>query len=774
MIKAETKRVRFSQAAAGSAKAAARQAAAFALGLLAARAVVFGHYAPFAVAAAAAAPYPVLWSAVIGGALGYLLPSSVSVPVHCLAALLAVAAIRWALNDLVRLRMHPMFAPCAAFFPMLVTALSIVLVSGSDAATTALYMAEALLAGAAAYFFARTVSAVQSGRSPGEWGSQEIACGAFSGGILLLSLSGLSVGGVSAGRVAAVVAVLFAARYGGVSGGSVAGIAAGLAFSLSTSGLSYLSGAYALGGLTAGLFSPLGRLASAAAFVVSNGVASLQVGARQEVVSGMYEVAAATVIYLAVPARTGARLMGLFSRGEDSGRAEGLRRTVVMKLNYAAGALGGVSETVEEVSKKLSKTSAPDINGVYRRAAEEVCATCGLKGYCWGGGFSSSMDAFNNLTEKLRAAGKVERGDFSPQFAAHCGRLDRLAEAVSRHYARFAVRDAAERRAQQVRDVVATQFATASDMLKDMASELELCEKFDPDAARKVGEVLRLAGIRPIDVSCRTDRFGHMSVEAVASPGECVRLNRAQLAREISGVCGRTFELPCLSAAGGRCRIRMDEQPLYRVKTGCAQHVCGNGRLCGDSWKCFSDGCGRQIAVVCDGMGHGGRAAVDGAMASGIMERLVRAGIGFDAALRVVNSALLAKSGDESLSTMDIAALDLYSGAVELMKAGAPLSILRHGGRAVPVDMPGLPVGILNDTRFARTTDSIGPGDLLVLLSDGALSSGSEWVCAEVEKWNGVLPQELAETIVSQAIARRSDGHDDDITALVLMLSPAG
>jgi stage II sporulation protein E len=58
------------------------------------------------------------------------------------------------------------------------------------------------------------------------------------------------------------------------------------------------------------------------------------------------------------------------------------------------------------------------------------------------------------------------------------------------------------------------------------------------------------------------------------------------------------------------------------------------------------------------------------------------------------------------------------------------------------------------------------------MLSDGALSSGTEWVCGEIEKWDGKIPQELAETLVSQAIARRSDGHDDDITVLALMLAP--
>ena len=87
--------------------------------------------------------------------------------------------------------------------------------------------------------------------------------------------------------------VLLASRSAGAAGGAVAGVAAGVLFGLSTAGLTYLSGAYALGGLMAGLFSPLGRLCSAAVFTLSGAVASLQVGNQQAVLAGLLESAAA-------------------------------------------------------------------------------------------------------------------------------------------------------------------------------------------------------------------------------------------------------------------------------------------------------------------------------------------------------------------------------------------------------------------------------------------------------------------------------------------------
>lgn len=770
MIKSKAERVGFPTIALAPTKAVAKQLVYFAVAMLCSRGLVFGKFSPFGVAAVAALPYSALWSVILGSVGGYLLPSAAVVPVHYIAAVLAAAAIRWTLNDLIKIRMHPGFAPAVALFPVLATGMAIVFVNGSNSMTIAMYVAESLLAGGVAYFFARTSSFVSSGREIGAMSAQELACAALSAGVVLLSLSNLTVGPLSLGRILAVIAILFAARYGGVAGGSVAGISTGIVFSLSTTGVSYLSGAYALGGMMAGVFSPIGRLASVAAFIISNGVASLQVGNQTAVINGLYEVMAATVLYILLPQQLGSPLAGIFSHAGDASRADGLRRSVIMKLDYAAKALGSVSESVEEVSKKLYTTCAPDINSVYNRTIDEVCCNCGLKVYCWERNYNDSMNSLNDLTDKLRSKGKIERSDFNMQFATHCSRLSNILDSVNINFNEFMIKDAAESRAQQIRSVVSDQFITTSNMLEDMASELELFERFDFAAAQQVSEILRNAGIQPIDVSCRTDRFDRMSIEIITAPVECTRLNKAELTNEISRVCDRTFQLPCVSTAKGKCRMQMSERPLYRVQSGCAQHSCGNAQLCGDSWDCFSDGNGRQIAIISDGMGSGGRAAVDGAMASGIMTRLIKAGIGFDASLKIVNSALLVKSGDESLATIDLAALDLFNGNVEFMKAGAPLSLLRKSGRAVIIDAPSLPIGILNDISFTKSLDNLSNGDLLVLVSDGALAAGDEWVCDAVEAWSGQVPQELAEEIVTQAITRRGDGHDDDITALVMRI----
>ena len=45
--------------------------------------------------------------------------------------------------------------------------------------------------------------------------------------------------------------------------------------------------------------------------------------------------------------------------------------------------------------------------------------------------------------------------------------------------------------------------------------------------------------------------------------------------------------------------------------------------------------------LLCDGMGTGGRAAVDGAMASGLMARLLKTGFGYNCSLKILNSSIM-------------------------------------------------------------------------------------------------------------------------------------
>lgn len=736
------------------------------MGLLSSRGLVFGKYAPFAAAAAAACPFSGIWAVILGGCLGYLYPSPVDVPARYIASLLAVGAIRWSLSELKAVRDHPVFAPVVAFLPLVLTGATLVFINGALSSTAAMYVAESFLAGGTAYFIRRTVQILQTRRESAILDSGDVAAVTVSFGVLLLSFSGITVSGISVGRVLIVLTVMVCARSGGLSGGAVSGIAAGAVQGLSTAGLSYLSGAYGLGGLMAGVFSPLGKVAVAAAFVISNGIASLQVNGTQQVLYGAIEVAAASVLYMLLPQSR--RLTNLFTVRQDGLPGESLRKNVIMRLRYASDAMLGAFDSVDRISKAMQENAADDLPGVYGRAAEKVCASCSMCAVCWRKNRDETQHSFSNLTYALREHGRVERSDFDIPFLTRCGRAAEIRDAVNSEYKELLAKESAQIRAEQVRTVVEENFRSTSQMLSDIAEEFEQYRQYDEACAEQVREILRKHELTPVEVCCRIDKFGRMAVEAHVIQSRHIHVNKGQLTRALSGACGRTFAQPVISSTGDRMMIRWSQRPVYSVERGFAQHSAGGAELCGDCAVAFTDGSGRYFSVLSDGMGSGGRAAVDGTMTVSMARSMLKAGIGFDSTLRMINSAMLAKGGEESLATLDIVSVDLFTGELQLRKAGAAGTVLRKKRYAEYLEAKSAPVGILPDISFARSEKTVDSGDLIVMVSDGVTASGTEWLTDLVGNFSGDDPQQLAEQIVDRAVRDRADGHEDDVSAVVL------
>jgi stage II sporulation protein E len=180
-----------------------------------------------------------------------------------------------------------------------------------------------------------------------------------------------------------------------------------------------------------------------------------------------------------------------------------------------------------------------------------------------------------------------------------------------------------------------------------------------------------------------------------------------------------------------------------------------------------------MVVIISDGMGSGGRAAVDSAMTAGLTERLIKAGFGYDCTLRLVNSAMLYKSTDESLATLDITAVDLYNGKTEMFKAGSAPTIVRRNGHTGRAECKSLPAGILHEVGFDKATVTLKEDDILLMMSDGVCSEGTDWICAEVEAWGDGGAKQLSERIATAARRRRRDGHDDDITVFAAIIGKA-
>ena len=749
------------------AREVAMHIAFFISGAAVSRGAALGELNPFGASLVAAAPFAYMPAGMLGAALSYLFSSPLS-SFRYIAVVISIGALRWVLKEIKKISESPFYPSVIAFIPVFATGVALAFSSRSAISEITVCAVEAILSAAGAYFISRTASLFGSRRALSGFNQQELACLSMTGCIGLLSLSGLMIATASAGRILAVLAVMLFARYGFVKGGSIAGIAAGTVFALSDTDLLFLSAGYSLSGLVGGLLAPMGKLAVVIAALICCGMFSVAAPESSLIGSTLIETAAASALFLLIPKDAGNFLSAIFSDETAKASQEAVRRNVTMRLEHCSKALENVSSCVNAVSEKLGRLYDSNAAWVYDRAAEYTCRSCGLRVYCQEKMRDMTDDDFQRLTPILKDKGCVSESDIEDNFLKRCCKTAELSRSVNRAYREYLSLEAARRRITQVRSVVAGQFAGLSDILHDLSEEFSCAGIYDPDCAERVIEALSSAGLRVVDCVCRVSELSSMTVELELSVGGRTAVSQTQLCDEVSRACGRIFEPPALSFEGGRARAVMCELPLYDLEIGSAQHICDNGALCGDCLNYFTAGEGRVIAILSDGMGSGGRAAVDSNMAVSIMTKLCRAGLSYDCALAVVNSSLMIKSEEESLATLDLLSFNQFTGKTSLMKAGACTTYIRKNSKLIKKDMPSLPLGILNEARFIKEDITLSEGDMIVMVSDGVMTGSPDWQEKLISTWRKGSAEELAARIVDEAAKRRKNDHDDDVTAIAM------
>ena len=725
---------------------------------------------PFGIAFAAAAPLRTCLASALGASAGYLIAATGTQALRYIAAIAVVTVVSRAIGRLFRRLSDLTCAVAAAAAGCGITATAELTIGGVTPAGLALALAEAALAAGCAYLFHRVTELnVEKLRTADKI---SIACLIITVCLILTSLSSFEIRSIAPARIASVLLVLIAARAAGVSGGAVAGIAAGIAMALGSVEPVDIIAGYTLGGLLAGICAPLGSFGCAAAFTVSNAVAALVAGSGMPSAALLIETAAADVIFLLLPSRVinGIRCWTVIrdEQTENAADEEGLRRSLVMRLKGASNAMEDVSICVDKVCEGLKERCAPDMTGVYGKVCDHVCFSCTMRSFCWTTAFDDTMNVFNDIGTALRTQGKATLDNAPSYFITRCTRKEKLLDTFNQEYANYLESLSARDEIGRIRSQAAEQFGTIAQMLGDLSAEYAQTRTYDDKAAYRVQAHLQARKIPVLEADCIIDKYARMTVHVLCEPVKGV--DRKMVAQEVGAAARREFELPCVNTCGGNTLLTLSEKACYSAPSAGAQITCTASSVSGDSYECFNDGCGHQLLVISDGMGTGARAAVDGAMASGLLARLIKAGFGFDCSLKVVNSSLLVKSSDESLATLDIACIDLYTGQVDFLKAGAPASFIRKNGKAHKLENASLPAGILPEVSFARNSAMLKEGDIVLMASDGALDGDTQWICAHLEDWKEGDARELARHIAQEAKRRVAGLHDDDITVVAAII----
>ena len=121
------------------------------------------------------------------------------------------------------------------------------------------------------------------------------------------------------------------------------------------------------------------------------------------------------------------------------------------------------------------------------------------------------------------------------------------------------------------------------------------------------------------------------------------------------------WRIPYGSFCGG-CKLPV----LY----GVAKLTKEMEKVSGDNYICRQEEAGRFVMCLSDGMGSGVEACRESEEVVELLEQFLESGFTQETAAKMVNSALVMKGQEGIFSTVDICAVDLYTGICTLPESG--------------------------------------------------------------------------------------------------------
>lgn len=724
-----------------------------------------GDMSPFAVSFLSVLPFDLCFPTFIGGSVGYFLALPWQAALKYCSALVITAFFRLFLQRRFRSIDGGIANQVVCFSALACSGLLYLLYDGFTFYSVTMLVVEAALGLCSSIFFQRSFRTPVMNIGITKLGAKDSVSLVMSLCIFLLCMSGFTVEGISPARILSCLAVMFAALYKGSSAGAVSGVCLGAALCISPD-FRHLFPAYALGGLLAGVFSPFGQVGVSCAFAVCYSAVCIISGIDSGFVVSLIELGVSFAAFLIVPVK-------YLTSAQDFLQKSGMitdnqvNKQVAANLYQAANNVYEVSKIVAKVSDRLDNIINPEVNRLFANVQQRVCDGCGNKSVCWNKNFDSTA------SDILCLAGIERRAKGKLPTEKRCIRRESLLSFLNGGRREYAESMATKMKIREMRQVLTDQFSGVGDFLYEIADKVRNERILDTARSVAIKTAIQDASI-PIDaLSYFSDETGAVTIEItiLEHPFET---DRKKLKTIIELMTKRRFDEPEIKVSEIKTTIIYKERLPFSVQVGFNQKPFGNNSLCGDTVAVTDTQNRTCCALISDGMGTGKRAAVDSVMTASLMEKLLSASFSFDSSLKIVNSAMIAKSTDESISTIDGIEINLFTGKIDFYKAGAAISFVRKGSNVISVEKSSLPVGILRGISFAKESLALEVGDIVLLVSDGVASGDCGWISDELLSWSTNNMEDLARHIVELAALRNEKTQGDDLTALAVKLIKSG
>lgn len=549
-------------------------------------------------------------------------------------------------------------------------------------------------------------------------------------------LSRFELSGVALSFIPACACTLCAARTRGFAFGGACGVLCGLA----SGGAA--TGALGVLGMTYGLLvNEIEPLALCLSFMLSvTGYFYLSGGEGTEIAIGML----LAVYSIFIPLR---KKMPIYKSVGSSAE----KRAHDRRISRYAAAFSSLSSLFYSVSESTRATTVTDLNENIVRIVERHCSHCD-------GCELERSELSNFFTSEIRRNGVASYSKIPVHISSRCPNACAMAREINN------LPVMREREGERGLRQMADEYSAFSTILIDAAKRQDSDCSSDKELAKRIKKRLAESDVFCDGVRVLGERCREITVYGVEP--ERIKATPNAISAIVAAECKTAVSPPDFVLHDGYTLMKLSSVPSIHVEFAKISEAKTGETVCGDTVSVFENDDKFLYCLVSDGMGSGRDAALTSRLSAIMLEKLLAVGAEKESALRLLNKALVEKE-EEVFATVDLLEIDRLSARATLIKAGAAPTLVIRKGNAVMLEARTPPAGIMKSVIAEKKSFPLEKGDMIVMLSDGILQTGSE---NRILPETNIPPMPSARALASKIIreARKNSETADDMSVCVL------
>lgn len=603
--------------------------------------------------------------------------------------------------------------------------------------------------------------------------------------LILLAISGtqgFTFFSLAIPKVLAVSLMMVVSYLGGGGIGALMGISSALILSLTMGWELALIALFAVCGMMGGCLRELGKWGTIIGSCLGMYLMITQLEPRPEMMEYGITWGIGSMALFVIPRRYLSLMSGYLpedvAREAHIDEQKRLENLITERLNEVATTFEAISTEILEQSENDDSKAKADLYTMLDQVCYQSCRHCSGYESCWGTHFYATYREIFDLIAQAEVQGEIHTYHLSGRLAKECFQQFKLINTINQLVERFQSQFANLRSLKNGQLLITSHLQGVSDFMRHLAGQVTRDGLFKQEVEGKLKMGLNRIGLQAEEIAISS--FGDHGLEIGIRGKNCKRRYQCQelIAPLVSQILGADYLV-----WEKRCHLDKDEcgyclipQRTYHVKTTVCKLPKAGNESSGDSQALHELKEGYFVVILSDGMGHGSQAALESNSTIQILERLLDTGIDRHFAVKMVNSMMALRTPAESFATVDLAMINLYSGAAEFLKVGAAATYVKRGREVWTIKSTSLPAGILNTVDVEKTATHLQAGDFIIMVSDGVIDSrmgsdeSGDWLIRALSKVEVTGPEALGEYVLNLAKINQDGQPKDDMTVIVVEL----